>query len=102
MPQENNMTALREAVLRGLDARGIQADAADAIVAEVSKLDLCLGKAKPNEPIFVLRAQDLLSEGLVRDWAAMARSRGLGDEKHAHALRIADAMHEWPNRKNPD
>lgn len=98
------MTALIEAIGRGLQRAGHYHDAhlVQKIADEVAKLDLCLGKVKPDEPIFVLRGQDMLAEGLVRDWTAMAYSHGLGDQKREHALKIADEMHEWPNRKYPD
>lgn len=54
-----------------------------------------------GEPVFLLRAQDRLAPMVVRAWAAAAIDAGLpgmADE----ALRIADAMEQWPDRKVPD
>lgn len=72
---------------------------------ELAKLDAgegCLGKAADDEPIFILRGQDMLSEQGVRDWANRAESVGCSPEKVKEARQLADKMAEWPNRKNPD
>jgi hypothetical protein len=62
----------------------------------------CLGKAADNEPVFVLRAQDMSAPGLVRLWAENASSVGCSSEKVAEALKCAVEMEAWPNRKDPD
>lgn len=63
----------------------------------------CLGKAAPDEPVFILRAQDRFAASLVRDWALMMRmQRGSDHPKYAEAMQLADAMDAWPNRKIPD
>ena len=82
----------------------------------------CLGKAADDEPIFVLRGQDLLAPTLVRQWArhyAMLNSvpRNIGTEhkpeirleipehvraKHDEAMKLAKQMDEWHIRKLPD
>lgn len=62
----------------------------------------CLAKAHPNEPIFILRAQDKLAATLVRTWADLARKHGCPDEKVIEAYDIAFKMAHWPNRKFPD
>lgn len=67
-----------------------------------------LGKAADDEPVFLLRAQDNLSDELVDKWAISA---GLlvpvtGAEATGHkvqeAREIANAMRSWHTRKNPD
>lgn len=69
-----------------------------------------LAKAADNEPVFLLRAQDNLSAQLVEMWAIQAsvmvpsaddKGHTL-DKKVTEARQIADAMHHWPIKKNPD
>lgn len=62
----------------------------------------CFAKAAENEPIFVLRAQDNLAPELIREWAYRARYHGCPKEKTDEALKLADLMAAWPNRKYPD
>lgn len=61
-----------------------------------------LGKAADNEPVFVLRAQDILAADLVEKWATDANLLGCTWDKVREARDIAQAMREWPSRKNPD
>jgi hypothetical protein len=63
----------------------------------------CLGKAADEEPVFVLRGQDELSEDLVREWAARAGMRlGPQHRKVQEALYLADLMAKWSPKKFPD
>lgn len=64
--------------------------------------DSCLDKVKPEEPIFVLRAQDKLAPELVREWACSAEEHGCPPEKVKEAMDCAAAMESWPKRKYPD
>jgi hypothetical protein len=64
--------------------------------------DSCLQKAADDEPIFVLRAQDMLAPGLVRQWANQAKFKGCPPEKVLEAYELADRMERWPTRKLPD
>lgn len=75
--------------------------------------DTCLQKAADDEPIFVLRAQDLLAPGVVRHWAELYCITQHGSEhlltagdctdpKVREALALADKMEQWPTRKLPD
>jgi len=57
--------------------------------------DSCLAKVKHDEPIFVLRAQDLTAPGIVRAWANMARKVGCPETKIKEAFQLADRMEEW-------
>lgn len=61
-----------------------------------------LGKAADDEPVFVLRGQDLLSPDLVDKWAIDANAIDCPWDKVLEAKRIAQMMREWPGRKNPD
>ena len=78
---------LREATLRG---EGPLANAAD------------------DEPVFLLRAQDNLSDELVDVWAirasVMVPNAGGGNlgKKVGEARQIAELMRCWPIRKDPD
>lgn len=62
----------------------------------------CLGRAGDNEPVFVLRAQDMLAADLVETWATQASVAGCPGDKVVEARRLAQEMREWPSRKNPD
>lgn len=64
--------------------------------------DMCLVKAADDEPIFVLRAQDLLAPRIVREWVARAMAYGLPEAKAKEALDLAERMEQWPTRKYPD
>lgn len=62
----------------------------------------CLGRAADDEPVFVLRGQDLLAPDLVDKWAIDANGLACPWDKVREAKVIAQAMREWPGRKNPD
>jgi ribosomal protein L7Ae-like RNA K-turn-binding protein len=62
----------------------------------------CLQKVATDEPIFVLRAQDILAPEVVRAWARQAKEHGTPAVKVHEALALADAMERWPTRKYPD
>ena len=63
----------------------------------------CLGKASPDEPIFILRAQDLHADYAVECWAdAAAVILGGGHPKVQEARTVAASMRAWPTRKLPD
>jgi hypothetical protein len=68
----------------------------------------CLGKAADDEPVFLLRAQDNLSDGAVDWWATRASLLApvVGGEATGHKIQdaraTAEAMRHWPIRKNPD
>ena len=64
--------------------------------------DACLAKVQPGEPIFVLRAQDMLAPAIVRKWAEEAEQHGCDAQKVAEARQCARAMDMWPSRKFPD
>lgn len=64
--------------------------------------DPCLQKAGDDEPIFVLRAQDMIAPDIVRYWAGRARANGLSEDKYRAAIKTAEAMEAWPTRKLPD
>lgn len=66
--------------------------------------DTCstLAKVGTNEPIFVLRAQDVFAPDLVWWWAQLAALGGASQEKIKEAYACADAMRKWPTRKRPD
>ena len=62
----------------------------------------CYDKAHPDEPIFVLRAQDPMAAAIVRVWAVFAKEAGVRQEKIEDALNVATAMDAWPTKKEPD
>lgn len=62
-----------------------------------------LGRAAvEDEPVFVLRARDVLASRMVNAWAWYAEGAGVDADKVREARAIAAAMETWPNRKVPD
>ena len=61
-----------------------------------------LNKAHPDEPLFILRAQDALAAQAVRYWAFLAQANGTPIPKVEEALRNADKMELWLGKKIPD
>ena len=62
----------------------------------------CLGKAADDEPVFILRGQDMLAPDLVELWAEMAEGHRCDPAKVAEARELAAKMRAWPIRKYPD
>lgn len=56
----------------------------------------------PDEPVFVLRAQDALAAELVELWALRARAAGTHNDKVRSAFAISEDMKNWRIRKEPD
>ncbi len=54
------------------------------------------------EPVFPLKASDVMAADYVSHWAAMAELLGVPQEKVISANAIAGAMREWKGRKIPD
>lgn len=61
-----------------------------------------LHKCDPDEPIFVLCGRDPGAAKCVRDWASRACIAGVPAQKISDALKVAEQMDEWPNKKRPD
>jgi hypothetical protein len=59
-------------------------------------------KLGPDEPFFILRAQDALAADLVELWAIRARAGGTHIDKTRDAVDLAEEMRQWPKRKHPD
>lgn len=55
----------------------------------------CLAKLKPDEPYFVLRAQDVLAPKSVRDWGARLCVHSPGNQKAGEAFELAGRMDAW-------
>ena len=64
--------------------------------------DSTINKADAEEPVFVLRAQDMSADILVDFWAELALRMGCSQEKVDEAIDLAAEMRAWPNRKWPD
>lgn len=67
------------------------------------KLNKADGTPVPDdEPVFILRAQDVLAPHIVRLYANLYGDV-TGDARHARELNaVASAMSAWPDRKIPD
>lgn len=65
----------------------------------------CLGKAADDEPVFVLRAKDLLAPETIEHWSEQARAYSTGLQKGYQALEVAQEMRNWQDQniaKVPD
>lgn len=63
------------------------------------------GKIPAEEPVFLLRASDMLAPNVVMHWALQAKANGCDPEIVAAAENQARAMLEWQQshgRKRPD
>lgn len=63
--------------------------------------DTCLKKAKDDEMLFVLRAQDRSAPKTVLHWIA-ENFETTSDDKLREAFETALVMKNYKNRKNPD
>jgi len=59
----------------------------------------CWNKARDDEPIFTLRAKDLLSSGFVLHWAHTADLLGCSENKVLNARKTSKNMVEWAGKK---
>ena len=69
---------------------------------ELLEGDSTLNKAQLNEPIFILRASDILAPIVVKYWATIAQDAGVDRRKIREAYELALTMTGWPNRKIPN
>lgn len=70
-------------------------------MASHTKIDnACLIKAKDDEPIFVLRAQDMTSPTVIKMWLRL--NPELSMDKYADAIECIQQMENWPKRKMAD
>ena len=60
------------------------------------------GLIPDDEPVFLLRAQDVNAALLVDIWALLAARAGCSAEIVAMAREHATRMHDWPVKKRPD
>jgi hypothetical protein len=55
-----------------------------------------------DEPVFLIRGQDLVGGDAVRDWAKRAEAKGASPEIVTMAREHAVKMDAWPKKKVPD
>jgi len=60
------------------------------------------GGIPEDEPVFLLRAQDIAAAATVQFWAYEAACNGASPDVVAKAREIAAAMAAWPVKKTPD
>ncbi len=69
---------------------------------EPGKFD-CYAKLAPDEPYFVLRAQDAEAADLVELWTLRAAVSGnCSSDKINEAKQVVEEMRKWHVRKHPD
>jgi len=59
------------------------------------------GKLPEDEPLFVLRAKDVLASGLIHIWIIAAKAMGVPSEKLDKAQKLADEIDSWPIKEIP-
>lgn len=55
-----------------------------------------------DEPVFLIRGQDVVSGDAVRAWADLAEANGADQEIITVARQQAEKMDAWPKKKIPD
>ena len=53
-----------------------------------------------DEPVFLIRGQDVIGHAAVRAWAHLHRQQGGSDIAYEAAMRQADRMEAWAKHKN--
>ena len=81
-------------------------EGAEWMAAQIKAADSCLGNVEEGEPIFVLRAQDKMADGVVDFWIECLLDE-YGEHlapalKLEHARDVVVGMKTWPNRRVPD
>lgn len=56
--------------------------------------------APPEEPVFILRAQDQSAGALIQLWITL--NPQVNPEKMSSAMKTLEAMKAWPKKKLPD
>jgi hypothetical protein len=93
--------ATKRTELAGLTKRDVDAVFVDDD-APSNEPKSTLGKIALDEPVFILRANDRVAPGVVRDWAHRARGAGcINLAKIQEAMDQAGRMEEW-QAKHPN
>lgn len=62
-----------------------------------------IGRIPDEEPIFILRGQDILAPETIEFWCQLAEKAGVSPSRKVMEARdLAKDMREWPKRKRPD
>lgn len=94
----NLAAALAQAMNEDKEHSGITEGKAGMLLARafaIAGTAGCFVKAKEDEPIFVLRAQDRTAPRAVREWAERAKGAGMADQRFTEAMDCALSMEEW-------
>jgi hypothetical protein len=68
-----------------------------------AELRAYVDRIKDDEPVFLVRAQDVLAANFVHGWAVLAYECGVNAGKVNEAFKCADAMRSWHGpKKLPD
>ena len=66
------------------------------------QFDKTYEKVDDDEPIFVLRGQDVLAPMAVEAWAELAAKLQVNPQKILEAYQCAESMRQWKIRRMPD
>lgn len=62
----------------------------------------CFAHAAPDEPLFVLRANDEMAPLVVELWCVLSKDAGLHRSKLAEAYSLAQQMREWKAKQTAE
>lgn len=62
---------------------------------ELRNPNSCFNKARDDEPLFVLRAQDETTIHVINIWIAIGEALGISKEKVAQAIHARNAIMVW-------
>lgn len=68
---------------------------ADEVISSALFQFGCLGRARSDEPVFVLRAQDVNAPAVVKNWISIAEDYGAPRRKIDGARAVWAAMRDW-------
>lgn len=70
--------------------------------ADYDRIQDPAGKIPIDEPVFLVRAQDMVGSSVVREWARANDRIGGDPELSRLAYAHADLMDAWPTKKRAD
>ena len=73
-----------------------------AIDSKYGRVTFERGNISENEPVFVLRAQDLLADGAILYYAKLVKESGGNMALVEAIMEVADKFCDWQTRKMPD
>lgn len=71
------------------------------IAVAIAKLQVMKSR-NPHEPVFLLRARDVLAAPTIAQWIQDAQAAGVNEPKLTEARACLSDFHLWPEKRKPD